>query len=373
MPTEPYISAEYFEQERKRIFRRVWLNVGRIDDCPDPGTYFVREIEVCNASVLVTHAEDGGIRAFHNVCSHRGNKLVWASRGRTKGFLGCCFHGWTYDLQGRLRGVMDEGNFAALDKEELCLTAIATGVWKGFIFVNFDPAPEQSLEEYLGEVAEELHDYPLEQMHLMFRWDVPERANWKVALDAQNEIYHLPVLGPVHDSFCDLYSMTEEGYTRLSVFKRLGKHTLWATDRNPQHTPTGLEKVLVEKAPPPEVRIPTRGEIFDFYVLFPNFVVGLLAGSLFTYNFWPLDVDQSIWEIRLYFPQAKNAADLFVQHYWKAKFRDVLAEDIAGHENTYAGLASRAKSHFYLQDDEIQIRSFHKTLHEYVKPGEVQR
>ena len=371
LPVEPYVSEKYFELEREKIFRRVWLNIGSIDDCANPGDYFVRELAVCNASVLVMHDRDGGIQAFHNVCSHRGNKLVWASHGSTKAYLGCCFHGWTYDLKGCLRGVMDEGNFAPLPKDDLGLTPIRTAVWKKFIFVNFDPDGTETLEEYLGPPAVSLEDVPLEKIPLRWRYDVPERANWKIALDAQDEIYHLPVLGPVHDSAARLYTTTEEGFTRLSLFERLGKHNLWSTDMNPEYESIGLEKLLFEKAPPAEIELPTRGEIFDFYRIFPNFVIGLLAGSVFTYNFWPLAVDQTVWEIRLHAPQPRDAADLMFQHYSKGKFRDTLAEDIAGHENTHAGLASRAKSSFFLQDDEIQIRSFHKTLHEYVDPAEV--
>lgn len=371
LPVAPYWSSEYFELERDRVFGRAWLNVGSIDDCPNPGDYFVREIVVLNSSVLVTHDKTGSIQAFYNVCSHRGNKLAWDRYGKTKGYIGCCFHGWTYNLKGELKGVMDEGNFAPLPKSELGLTPIRTAVWKGFIFVNFDDEGTETLEEYLGPVIDELKDTPIEEYSLRWRYDVPERANWKVALDAQNEIYHLPVLGPVHDATSRLYTTTEEGYTRLSDFTRLGRHARWSTDRDPEWEPMGVEKLVIEKSPPPDVELPMKGEVFDFYTIFPNFVLAILSNTLFTYNFWPEAVDRSVWEIRLHSPQPKNAGDLMFQHYVKGKFRDTLAEDIAGHENTYAGLASPAKRVFYLQDDEIQIRSFHRTLHGYVDPAEV--
>jgi phenylpropionate dioxygenase-like ring-hydroxylating dioxygenase large terminal subunit len=150
LPIDPYVESEYLDFEREHIFRTAWLNVGRIDDVPQSGSYFVREIELLNASVLVTHASDGVIRAFHNVCSHRQNKLVWKSRGTCRGYLSCQFHGWTYDLEGKLRGVLDEENFHALDKDRLGLTPLATGVWEGFIFVNFQAEPDETLEEYLS-------------------------------------------------------------------------------------------------------------------------------------------------------------------------------------------------------------------------------
>src|SRR5205085_4105035 len=111
LPIEPFISREYYELEQERLFRRVWLNVGTLRDIPNPGDYLVKEIKVCDASVLVTHGKDGQIRAFYNVCTHRGNKLVWDERGSTKNYISCCFHGWSFDLEGQLISVTDEGGF----------------------------------------------------------------------------------------------------------------------------------------------------------------------------------------------------------------------------------------------------------------------
>jgi phenylpropionate dioxygenase-like ring-hydroxylating dioxygenase large terminal subunit len=369
MPVEPYISNEYAELEKEQIFRRVWLNVGRSDDLPTPGSYFVREIEVCGASVLVTRGSDDVIRAFHNVCSHRGNKLVWEERGACRGYLSCCFHGWTYDLQGQLKGVLDEENFHNLERDKLGLTPLTTETWKGWIFIHFQEDPPETLEEYLGGLTEELGRHDLDQLALSFRFDVEDSANWKVAIDAQNEIYHLPILGPVHGAFTDLLETNDEGCTRFSNFKRFGKHTVYATDGNPDYVPEGVDKLLGEVAVTP-LDLPTNG-LFDFYVLFPNMVVAFLPDMMFTYNFWPLGVDRTMWEIRFHFVKPRSAAELAVQHYRKTQLRDALAEDISGHENVHRGLASRAKSVFLLQDEEVQIRTFHENWHEFMNGAPV--
>ena len=364
LPIEPYISEEHFELERELVFGRAWLNVGRIDDAPEPGSYFVREIAICKASVLIAHGTDGVVRAFHNVCSHRCNKLVWEEAGTCRGFLSCCFHGWTYDLTGRLVSVLDEKNFFEIDKANLGLTVIPSGVWNGFIFINFQQEPEETLEDYLAGLTSAMDGTDLNAMRLSFRYDVKETTNWKVALDAQNEIYHLPVLGPVHGSFSDFFASDEEGCTRITEFERFGRHTVYSTAKNPSYEAQGLEP-LMDTIALSDVQLRIRGA-FDFYVLFPNTVIAFFPGVMFTYNFWPLAVDETIWEIRLYYPRAKNGAEFLSQHYRKAKLRDALAEDIAGHENVFAGLIPRAKMEFVLQDDEVQIRSFHETLREYV-------
>lgn len=105
-----YWSAEHFAAEREKIFRRVWLCVGRTVDVAKIGDYIVRDIETCNASVLITRARDGQLRAFHNVCSHRNMRVVLDGKGSASRFT-CRYHGWGYDLQGRLRTVPDEEFF----------------------------------------------------------------------------------------------------------------------------------------------------------------------------------------------------------------------------------------------------------------------
>ena len=142
---EPCISPEYFELERERVFRRTWLYVGRMEAIPKPGDYFVQDLAVCQASILVIRGTDKVIRAFHNVCSHRGNKLVWDDQGSCPGVLSCGFHSWTYDTTGRLTWVADEENFFDLDKSEHGLTPVATEVWQGFIFINLAANPQESL------------------------------------------------------------------------------------------------------------------------------------------------------------------------------------------------------------------------------------
>ena len=111
VPTEPYVSDEHYELERERIFRRCWINVGRVDEIPNPGDYFVRDIAICKTSVLIIRGSDGVVRGFFNVCSHRGNTLVLDGRGTCPGSVYCHFHNWVYSDTGELIRVPDEENF----------------------------------------------------------------------------------------------------------------------------------------------------------------------------------------------------------------------------------------------------------------------
>ena len=275
---EPCVSPEYFELERERVFRKVWLNVGRVEDVPKPGDYIVRNLAVCKASILVIHGKDGVIRAFHNVCSHRGNKVVWNEKGSCSGALSCGFHSWTFNTKGELTWVPDEENFFDLNKKALGLTPVHLDIWQGFLFINLDRSPQESLLEYLGGVATELGGGQFDRFALTDNYKVDEKVNWKIALDAQNELYHLPFQ---HRLTIPNFCVKKDGrYTRLLDVRLFNHHSVYSSE-----TPEGLESPPVQalafrlNAEGVPSRLPMVGD-FEFYTIFPNFVMLLFKGSL---------------------------------------------------------------------------------------------
>ena len=152
---EDSISPEFYEVERKAVFKRAWLNVGRVEQLPRKGSYFTKELKVANTSIIVVRNTAGEVKAFHNICRHRGNKLVWndmpleETSGVCRQFT-CKYHAWRYDLDGNLTFVQQEGEFFDLDKSRYGLVPVHCDVWEGFIFVNFANEPEQSLRDFLG-------------------------------------------------------------------------------------------------------------------------------------------------------------------------------------------------------------------------------
>ena len=369
VPVEPYVSDEHYALERELIFRRAWINVGRVDEIPNAGDYFVRDIAICRVSVLVIRGKDGGVRAFHNVCSHRGNLLALDERGSCPGSLYCHFHNWIYSDTGDLIRVPDEENFFDLDKGALGLTPVTMDIWEGFVFVNLAPEPAETLRAYLGGVADQLDGCPFHEMALMQTYKVDERANWKVALDAQNEIYHLPFQHRriVGESFV----MNDRGHCRFQDVNLYNHHSVWSCENNRSRTLTPLESmVFADGDGAPAVRIPQMIGEFDFFVIFPNLVLLLFevgnATSYISYNFWPLAVDRTIWEIRMHFREPRGMRERLQQEYFKCIIRDALQEDAFAHENIHAGLASGAKSHVILQDEEAPIRYFHKVLEDHI-------
>ena len=197
---EDSISPEFFELEREAIFKRVWLNVGRVEQLPRSGSYFTKELAVAKTSVVVVRDQDGEVRAFHNICRHRGNKLVWTdfpqqeTSGTARQFT-CKYHGWRYGLDGACTFVQQEGEFFDLDKADFGLVPVHCDVWAGFIFVNLDREPAcESLREFLGPMVGALEDYPFDAMteRYVLRSEAP--TNWKILLDALQEQYHAPIV-----------------------------------------------------------------------------------------------------------------------------------------------------------------------------------
>jgi phenylpropionate dioxygenase-like ring-hydroxylating dioxygenase large terminal subunit len=143
--------------------------------------------------------KDGTVRAFHNVCAHRGNKVIPESGNETFGTLranvvSCRFHGWVFATDGTVRSIPREENFADLNEACLSLRPIHCAIWEGFIFVNFSETPEQGLTDYLGGIGKHFAGYAYGEAIHAYRYFSVLECNWKVALYAFTEGYHVPTI-----------------------------------------------------------------------------------------------------------------------------------------------------------------------------------
>ncbi len=379
IPVEPYVSPEYFEQERAQVFRKTWLNIGRVEQIPQPGDYFVNDLTICNTSILVVRGKDGEVHAFHNMCSHRGNQLVWDTKGRCQTFS-CKFHGWTYALDGSLRHITDEHNFFGLKRETLSMTPVAVGTWEGFIFINVDPDPQQTLPEYLGEgLRTSIQGYPFEDLSTnCFSWHTDVQANWKVAKDAFQEVYHISTL---HRRIIgDVYASKANPYANALDFTLYPPHGRVSLSANPDRKLTGVESIVQgfgstvlqqnnsasEKLPAGVNPTGYPHWSFDGLALFPNCLIYVSKGTYLTHIFWPITENLTRWEIRTYSPQAETLSGRFSQEYGKVSFRDTLLEDASTLERTQTMLRSGAKKEIVLQDEELLIRQHHKVTESFL-------
>jgi phenylpropionate dioxygenase-like ring-hydroxylating dioxygenase large terminal subunit len=375
VPTEPYRSPAYFELERERVFKRAWLCLGRIERLPKPGSYFVEQIEIAKTSVLVTHGTDGGVRAFHNVCSHRSNTLVLDTEGCASRFV-CRYHKWAYRNDGTLIGMPDEGNFFGLDKKSYGLTRIAADVWEGWVFVNLQPEPEVTLAEFLGDFGERYRGIPYPNADKSILYVSHLKANWKVIADAFAETYHIPAIHP--QTIGSTFASEENPFARPISTQTWGPHRSISTYGNPAYVPPERARVerlaysniatgnVLSAAGLDDMEVflkhnainPTKSASWavDVTWLFPNFQIDVSPGGFWTHHFWPISYNSTRWEARFHIPDAGDVWQRLQQEHYIARLGEILVEDVGNTERTQLGLESGAKDVMPLQDCELMIR-----------------
>ena len=390
---EDSIDPAFYEKERAAIFRRSWLNVGRVERIPRPGNYFTKELAAAGTSVIIVRGTDNKVRAFHNLCRHRGNKLVWndypgeETSGTCRQFT-CKYHGWRFDLTGKLTFVQQEGEFFDLDKEKFGLKEIACEVWEGFIFINLDP--QQPLTEYLGDMIRGLEGYPFHEMTQVYSYRAEIGSNWKLFIDAFAEFYHAPVLHQRQAVKEEADKLFNYGFEALH-YKLDGPHSMvssWGGMSPPKDLKMvkPIERVLrsglfgpwdrpdiegLQKLPPSVNPSGHRAWGVDSYIIFPNFMILIWApGWYLTYHYWPTSVNKHIFEASLYFVPPRNARERLAQDLAAATFKEYALQDANTLEATQTMIAARAVTEFPLNDQEILLRHLHKTARDRVKEYE---
>ena len=375
LPTAPYTSSDHFARERDRIFSCHWLFACREDDVPEPGSYFVRDLPGIPASIVVTRAADHRIRAFHNVCRHRGNRLA-DGQGASRRLV-CNYHGWTYSSDGTLVGVPDEDQFVDLDRSKCGLRAVPTELWQGFVFVNLDDAPADHLDGFLGSLGDRISGFPYQEMQRVVRYRAELATNWKTAMDIGREGYHIRFVhrGTVPDS----HAGGDNPYAHLPYMDIFGPHAANSLGVNPNHAPSPAESFVARFASTviqrgdggegqPACLNPGSAEFwgFDAYFIFPNF--GLILGpSWFTTDlFIPVTVDRTIWEQSFYARPPRNAGERISLEFSSVLTRDLVREDWAQVERVQSGLNTGAIGEFNLSDQELLVRHAYETVNRLV-------
>lgn len=201
---DAYISADYARAERDHLWRKVWLQAGRIEDLREPGDYITYDIGP--DSVIIILGDDGALRAFHNVCVHRGRRLIDTPEGQrnargNKTNMICGFHGWTYDREGQCTFAQHKEDWqGALTPERTALGKVLVDQWGGWIWINLDPTAGPLLE-WLNPVPDMLNPFQLQNMRNRWRKWIVFDCNWKVALEAFNETYHVQSTHPEFNEF----------------------------------------------------------------------------------------------------------------------------------------------------------------------------
>ncbi|MGA8259787.1 MAG: aromatic ring-hydroxylating dioxygenase subunit alpha, partial [Arenicellales bacterium] len=334
LPNAAYTSEAQWAAEREKLFARTWTCIAFASDLPEGA--WAEPVNLMGMPLLVLKDGDGAIRVFHNVCSHRGQRLV-PEGGPVKGVLRCPYHSWTYDFGGRLRGTPHIGGpgvhrLAGFDCSRHGLKAVRSEIWMDMLFVNVSgnaPPFEQHIaplmerwEEFWakgrGRYKRAGHDDDIE---------LELKANWKLAIENYCESYHLPQVHPGLNA----YSRLEDHYNIMVADRFSGQGTRVyrlpdTADRLPQLEDWPREKLRMA----------------EYIAVYPNLMLGVHVDQFFAVRVDPLAPDRTRESMRLYFvdgdrsEESSEATRRSLQSSW----RTVFAEDVGVVEGMQLGRQS---------------------------------
>ncbi len=366
VPLAHLISPASFELERERIFGQAWLLAAHAADLPQPGDYLERSFEVPRASVVVMRGQDGVIRAFHNICRHRGNRLVDLGAAGNRRRFPCSFHGWTWDCEGALRGVTDESQFVGLDKSELGLLPVHCEEWNGLVFLNFAPEPTETLTTWLGDMAPGYGDYFQSQQRLSsHRFEI--EANWNLAVNAFTEGYHTMFIH--RNTAGDYQGGTSNPQRHRPFMQFMKRHTRYSAPANPDHQLAPAEALAYRygrKLLPaacfqndtlPLAVNPSRAPywLFDVIELFPNVVMLLGQHYRIEIRFLPVSASRTVVLNETFVYQPANLAERAGQELFRIREKEVVREDLSLLEAQHAALATGVMEHVVLSRQEMAL------------------
>ena len=213
-PTEAFLSHDYVQKEKQLLWPRVWQMVERETDLANPGDWMT--YNVADESIIVLRNTEGVLKAFHNVCPHRGRQLVdtpdgvHSVRGNARKNFVCGFHGWTYDLDGNNTYILDPQDWKGyLTPERTCLSEVKLDTWGGYIYINMDPDCVP-LKEWMGRAGEILDHFELSKMRYKWRQWAIYPCNWKVAIEAFLEPYHVAGTHTQLLAYGDYYALSRQ-------------------------------------------------------------------------------------------------------------------------------------------------------------------
>ncbi len=193
LPQESYTSREVHEWEMKHIWEAGWVCIGRADSLAKPGDY--KAVGIGNEGILLARGEDSRLRGFYNVCRHRAHELLAPGECASAGTIKCPYHGWTYELDGRLKSVPKAGEMPGFDPAEHGLSPARVAEWHGWVFVNVS-GDGPTLAEWLGDLESLVAPYEPERLRVAVEKSYDVTANWKLVHENFHECYHCTSIHP---------------------------------------------------------------------------------------------------------------------------------------------------------------------------------
>jgi len=352
LPGWSYHSPAFLELEKEHVFRNHWQIVGHVSDVPEAGDYIT--MDVVGERALVVRGKDDVVRAFHNICRHRGSRVVADEKGTCRNALVCPFHGWVYNLDGTLRGAARPRSFPELDKTEFGLVPLELDIWMGLIFIRFRKGPQPAVAELMKPFEAEIGHYGAADMvptHGI--WTQTSPVNWKSVRDVDNEGYHVAM---AHPALQDLYGATyfDEPFVN-------GVSRSFAT-YNPHGGRRWSVRNYIKLAPEPTHLPQELRRAWIYYGLFPNTVISIMPESVQFYQEFPLSTGETMLRGAIYRYRDESREQAAARYLSFRIDRETMAEDVQLSVWSNESMLSDAFEGFYLSDLEYGVRTHHNHL-----------
>ncbi len=353
LPAWTYHSDAIFALERDHVFLNHWQVAGHLSDVPAPGDWL--SFDLLGERAVIMRGQDGLVRAFHNLCRHRGARVVDGPQGQCRGAIVCPFHGWVYNLDGTLRGPARPESFGEMARDEFHLKPIELEVFHGFIFLRFFPGPQPSVAQVMAPFDADFAAYRAEAVLSVgaATWMTDLPVNWKSVRDVDNEGYHVAL---AHPSLQELYGRDYRDH-QLAGWINFSRGVF---GDKPGRRWSVREYVKTSEDPPGLP--PHLAKAWTYYGLFPAMVFAFTPEGVQFYHELPLSATQTRLTGRQY-RHAEETRKQRLARYLAARIdRDTSAEDQQLTIWSNESMKSQAFDGFHLSDLEYGLRSHHDAL-----------
>jgi len=345
LPGWLYYDPEFFDAEKRAFLRATPQVVCHESEIADPGEW--RTLEYLGESVVVIRGDDGEVRAFSNVCRHRGSRLVDGEGGCSK-VLTCPYHAWSYSREGRLVGVPHRSEYPGLQPEKLGLFPVALENWRGFLFITLEPGVP-SVAEMMAPYEREIEPYRFEELRALQQVRLRPRAlNWKTIADNYSDHLHIPI---GHPGLTRLFGRSYRIEAKAWVDKMEGD-LVETESANPS------ERLYQRHLPTVDHLPESHQRKWLYYKLFPNVAFDIYPDQVDFMQFLPVDATTSIIrEISYALPDDRREMKAVRYLNWRIN-RRVNAEDTELITRVQLGMQSPTYVAGPLGTSEVSLRSF---------------
>jgi phenylpropionate dioxygenase-like ring-hydroxylating dioxygenase large terminal subunit len=352
LPAWTYHSEGLLELEKEYLFRTHWQVAGHVADIPRPGDYLT--LDLAGERALVVRGSDGVVRGFHNICRHRGSRVVADERGHCRNALVCPFHGWVYNLDGTLRGAARPRSFPELDKAGFGLKPLDLEVWMGLVFIRFSPGPQPAVADMFRPFEAEIAHYRIGAMvPTQDNWKHVVPVNWKSVRDVDNEGYHVAM---AHPALQDLYGQTYIDEPFVNGVNR----TIGIYNADPgRRWSVRMYRRIAPKVPHLPDHLNSR---WFYYGLFPNTVIQLTPQTMQFYQELPLSPRKTVIRGSVYAQPDEPRAQRLARYLCARIDRETIGEDMQLTIWSNESMMSNHFEGFFLSDLEYCVRTHHDHL-----------